>query len=116
MGAPKQQDLSSNDYHTLRLLDLAILIANIYRGAQNPKVGFEDAKRTLTELVIELEGKKGVRIRRDVLESALWSCNLQEECGKFWHPQDREFKDFLKDILKRRQSFDTQYNFIKEKP
>lgn len=117
MSAPKQLLDHSNqaEYHTLRLVDLAILIANVYRGAQLSKVGFEDAERTIDDIIQDLEGRRGMRIKRDVIESALWSCNLQDEIGKFWHPKNRSFEEFKKDILTRRQSFDPTYNFIKEK-
>ena len=104
MGAPNNNsndDFSNDDsYHSLRILDAAILLMNIYRGAQSSKVRFEDAARTLEELVVDLHGKKGIRVQRSVIESALWSCNLLDELGKFWHPKGRSFDEFLKDILK----------------
>lgn len=115
MAPRKQQDESGNEYHSLRVIDAAALLINVYRGARSSKVGFEDAERTLAMLAQELGAKDTIRMKRDALESALWSCNMLFEQGKFWHPKKISFDSFLGELLHKNQDFDKMYNFIKEK-
>lgn len=96
---------------TVRLIDLVTLLHNVHEGARSPDVGFEDARETLQSLTRKLSAS--VSVDPGALESALWSCNLMSEAGKFWDSQGRTLDDFLRDIgLAGR--FDKQLNLIKE--
>jgi hypothetical protein len=91
------------------LVDIVALLDNIYRGAQHAEVGFEDASRTLDAITHELNKK--VFIDPSVVESALWSCNLMDEQGKFWHPRGLSFEQFLKKLVPFR-AFCRKYNIL----
>lgn len=94
-------------------IDLAILIANLHFASQDPQIGFEDADRTLTDLLKEM--KRFVPIRLGVLESALWASNLSHEKGKFFHPTDEAFGTFVSKMLEPSYRFDPVLNLIEEK-
>lgn len=96
---------------TVSLMDLVILLGNVYRGLVEPLVGFEDADRTVAELTLELNRK--TQVGRTALESALWSCNLLNEQGKFWHPKGVDFETFLKKICQG-EGFNKSYNYFSE--
>ncbi len=91
------------------MYDAAILLQNVLAGAKCDAVGFEDANRTLESLRRELDRKWSYAPA--LLESALWSCNLLNERGEFYHPDGKSFADFLKDVLPGEQ-FDLTYNVI----
>lgn len=96
---------------SLSILELSILILNVALAAKDPDIGFCDADRTLEELLSSLNFT--FPIQPDALESALWSCNILDEKGKFFHPFGGSFDNLLKRIglLDR---FDKRYNMIKE--
>lgn len=73
-----------------------------------------DADRTVREIAVELD-KYRSSIKRAVLESALYCCNMEEERGKFWHPFDHSFNRFIDEILPSDFHFDRYYNQIYEK-
>jgi hypothetical protein len=97
---------------TLTLVDIVTLIQNIVMGAQNPAIGFEDAKETIDSILRKLNATSTVDLA--VLESALWSCNLRDEKQEFWDCKGRTFDEFLKDTLGSPKKFDKFYNSIKE--
>ena len=99
----------------ITLLDLAVLLVNIHKGAEDKGVGFEDAENTLLTLTKKLEGLRGIPLKSTLLEGALWSCNLLDERGKFWHPQGKSFEDYVKTLTRRGEMFDRRYNYFKEK-
>lgn len=73
-----------------------------------------DADRTVDELLAALDDNRGW-IPRVVLESALYCCNINDEDGKFWHPQVATFPGFIKKVLGTKYHFDRYYNRIIEK-
>jgi hypothetical protein len=89
-----------------------ILLDNIARGAEHVNVGFEDAARTRGQL----EGLiiSGRALDMEVLESALWSANLLNEEGSFYHPAGLTFDQFVEEILPTNMTFDRFFNLIKE--
>lgn len=91
------------------ILNLAVLLYNIHKGAAHDKVGFVDADNTLNSLTRSLEGQ--ISVPTTDLESALWSCNLMCENEEFWHPRDETFNQFVKSVLKGLR-FDKKYNII----
>jgi hypothetical protein len=100
-------------YRELKLLDVVTLLYNIQVGARHKRVGFEDSMETLESITKKLSVKK-LYIDPSVLESALWSCNLMDECDAFWDPKGRSFEQFLKEVLGR-DSFDRFFNVIERK-
>lgn len=93
----------------IKMSDIAVLLFNVKRGAQLEAVGFEDANRTIESLIRQLN--RAMWVDRSILESCLWSCNLLNEKNKFWHPTDKSFDDFLKDLIGN-VNFDRFYNTI----
>ena len=63
------------------LRDIMVLLDNVRLGASMPDVGFEDANQTYNSIVTKLNKKVSLKVSD--LESALWSCNLLDEKGKF---------------------------------
>lgn len=102
----------SQERRYVKMLHLTALLYNIYQGALDGEVGFEDAHRTLEGLTAPLN--KSTQVLTSVLESALWSCNLMNEQGKWWHPTGITFDEFLKEVLEK-DSFDKMYNLIVRK-
>lgn len=93
-------------------IDVAILIVNLHFASRDPQIGFEDADRTLGDLIRDL--KRYVPVRISVLESALWASNLNSEKKKFFHPTDQAFADFVKKLLEPDHKFDPVFNTIEE--
>ncbi len=102
----------------LSTLDLATLLFHVCKGTKLPdQVGYEDANYTLEQLIERLDTTR-TPIKRELLESALWSCNLMDEAGQFESPVDASFESFVKRILKEAghtgARFDRKYNLIRE--
>jgi hypothetical protein len=97
-------------------LDVAILMFHVQKGARHPEVGFEDSERTLKELTDLVTKKRRVTVQQGPLESALWSANLLDEAGSFWHPEGLTFRDWVRTILRsgtvQGAHFDRVYNRI----
>ncbi|MCK5015595.1 MAG: hypothetical protein KAS32_00870 [Candidatus Peribacteraceae bacterium] len=91
----------------ISLYHLMVLLQNVHVGASLNQVGFEDTDRTLEGLTRELAPM--IYISVPVIESALWSCNLLDEQGKFWHPKDKTFEQF-KIMIERNDTFNKDYN------
>lgn len=97
---------------SLRAIDLAVLLVNVYEAAKNKEVGFEDANETMDTLIAKMN--KEFYIELSVLESALWSCNLLDEAKGFWHPKDMSFAEYVKKLFPK-DTFDRIYNTLEEK-
>ena len=91
------------------LADITVLLFHVTKGAVTSSVGFEDANRTLNDIVRVLN--KQVYIDKGLVESSLWSCNLMSEEGQFWHPAGKSFDEFVKDLLGT-EKFNKTYNVI----
>lgn len=101
------------EWRKVKLLDSAILLYHVHRGAQHPKVGFEDTNRSLDQLTHALG--KPAWIEKPVVESALWSANLLDEQNQFWHPKGLNFTQFVQTLLGPGEAFDLFYNTIQGK-
>jgi hypothetical protein len=108
-GVPNLFD--PKQHRRIDALSLMTLLYHVHRGAALSTVGFEDSTQTIQKLTFNLNQRLIVRISD--LESALWSANLMQEQGKWWHPTGRSFDEFLRDALPGAR-FDKDYNFIKE--
>lgn len=99
---------------TLTLMDLLILLGNLHRGNEDKNVGFEDTDRTVWELTHTLNRK--LSLPMGVVESALWSCTMNFEKNKFWHPGGTPFKSWLARLLKHSDmDYDQIYCTISKK-
>lgn len=96
----------------IKVVDLAILLHHVYQAAKDPGIGFEDADETIETLTGKVNQE--FLIDLSLLESALWSCNLMNEAGKFWHPRGLDFKQFVKYLFPG-ERFNTVFNMIEEK-
>lgn len=84
---------------------------HVSRGAAHPNVGFEDAERTRGQLYRALAGRA---VEIEVLESALWSCNLLDEVGAFSHPAGLTFDEFVKEVAPAGRLFNKFFNVLLE--
>jgi hypothetical protein len=100
-------------WRQVKLRDLTVLIYNVWKGAEDRRVGFEDARETVDSIVAKLN--KTFLTDPSLLESGLWSCNLLNEQGEFWHPQGRTFDEFVREILAPGERFHRAYNVIERK-
>lgn len=91
----------------ITLLDAAVLITNVVKGAQDPRVGFEDADRTLKQLRAALNLE--VNLDQAVVESAVWSSLIASESGAFQHPDGASFEGFLQKITPQGMRFNKDY-------
>jgi hypothetical protein len=94
---------------TVRLVDVMTLVHNVMAGAMDESVGFEDAGRTINDVLRRLN--RNILMDPSVLESALWSCNLMNEKGQFWDSRGRSFDELLLAVLKG-DPFNKTYNLI----
>ena len=94
----------------ISLHDALVLIYHIHQGADDTGIGFVDADNTRTSLTTALDRASWVALSD--LESALWSCNLMNEKGKFWHPKGYTFDQFSRQVLKGRERFNKKYNWV----
>lgn len=99
-------------WRPIRLLDVAVLLWHIHRGAQDDAIGFEDAGQTVETITNRLN--KQIMIDPALLESGLWSCNLADEQGKFWHPRAWTFDQYVARLLGPGERFNRFYNLIEK--
>lgn len=99
-------------WRSVRLMDLVVLLYHVHKGANMDEVGFEDALETIDSLTRRLNQR--VLIDPNLLESALWSCNMLDEREQFWHPKNKNFDDFVRELLGR-DGFDKTYNLIQKR-
>lgn len=90
-------------------LDLTTLLYNIQQGSQEKDIGWEDASLSLNSIMRFLKGNSYITL--DHVESALWSCNLRDEKGRFWDIKGRDFDQFVRSLLPQ-EKFNRQYNFF----
>ena len=96
-------------------LELAVMLFNIYEAAKDPNIGFLDSDVRLTHISHDLV-RKPARIKQSLVESALASCNMMAESGKFWHPLGKDIDQFLADVIrttgKQGYRFDKDYHLF----
>jgi hypothetical protein len=107
-----------NDSHgtanrKIYIFDLAVLVFNLIVAARDSNIGYEDPDRTVDRL--EKVVNKLASIKQHDLECLLYSSNLLDEKGKFFHPKKTKFKTFVQSILDKNERFDYEYNVIERK-
>lgn len=96
----------------LTALDVTALLWNVVAASKNSEVGFEDANRTLKELLGDLNVT--VRVSESAIESALWCANLLDERGQYVHPMGVPFESFAQKIAGK-EIFDKDYNYFRDR-
>lgn len=96
----------------VRLLDLAVLLYAIHWAALDENIGHNDARESVQSLTKRLN--RHVYVDPNVVESALYACNLLDEQGKFVHPQGIGFETMLKRVLGDRK-FSRRYSTVERK-
>jgi hypothetical protein len=114
--------------HLLTMMDIMVLLVNLHLAAQDEDISHGDPDKSLRDLTKHLTKKRKNQFEKeaaprrfpvdqDILESALWACNMMNEKKKFWSPYQRKesvkFNEYLKTVLKEDQVFDLDYNYIK---
>lgn len=89
---------------------LVVLMDNVYRGSEHPNVGYEDAYIPFDMFAARLNKQHWLNIQE--VESALWSCNLMNEEGKFWHPRGISFDEFIESLKLTGYKFDRTFNTL----
>lgn len=100
----------------ITLLEAAVLLYHVSKAARTKSIGFEDADRTLDQMMRALRANRAFTIKQDVLESALWSCNMLSKEREFWTPDGREFRQFARDLIEDKTlRFDDFYHIVEKK-
>jgi peptidoglycan/xylan/chitin deacetylase (PgdA/CDA1 family) len=97
-----------NGDRRVRIFDLLVLYYHYLKFVELH--GNTDAFRTERQLEEKLE--HGVYIPPWVLENLLYSVNMLNEEGKFWHPKGEPFNVFLKKVC-REARFNKVYNLLR---
>ena len=97
---------------SISALDAAILLIHVMKGMADRDVGFEDADKTYEQIRNSLN--RTFMISKDTIESALWSCNLLNEQGKFTHPDEMSFDGFVAKMAPKKR-FDHLRNLLESK-
>lgn len=92
------------------ILDLVVLLANLWQGQKDESIGHLDSEAPVKALCKKLHYRR-YPIALSAIESALAVCNFRNEKGDFWHPEDKTFAKFLSDLG---LEFDREYNLIKK--
>ena len=93
-------------------LDAAILLTHVIKGMADKDVGFEDADKTYEQIRYSLN--RDFMLNVDVVESALWSCNLLNERDSFSHPEGLTFDEFVNKMAPKKR-FDHLRNLLESK-
>lgn len=99
-------------FRQVKLSDVMVLLECVARGARHPDVGYEDADRAYDDTITILD--KPVSVPIALVNSALWSGNLLDERGAFYHPRGLTYDAFLERLLEEGEVFNKDYNFIEK--
>lgn len=97
----------------MTMKDFTILFYNAYKARDTRDIGHEHAELTFSQLETRLS--KVISLRKSLLESCLWCCNLLSERSEFWHPDGLSFKSYVKRFLFKGEHFNETYNLILHK-
>lgn len=67
------------------------------------------------EELLNLLKKHSAVLPKDMLESYLYNCNMNQEDKRFWHPEGKSFTRMVQGILPDHLMFDRVTNLIREK-
>lgn len=92
----------------VNILDIAVLLCNVFRAAQHKEIGYNDAEMSLESLKRATNFTR--RLPVHVLEKLLYPSNMLDEEGEFWHYDGVSFDEFLKTF---EDSYDKDYGWMK---
>lgn len=91
--------------------EAAVLLFHLLRAGEK---GNLSANATMKDLADQLEHYRQP-VKKEVLEAALYVCNMDTEQGAFWHPYNNSFEQFAKKVLPADFTFNRTYNLIERK-
>lgn len=91
-------------------LDLAALAFAIRMVADDPGIGFDDAGETALSAIGKLD--RSMLLDPNIIETGLWAANMLHEAGKFKHPLNYTFDEWVNKLLRGRGKFDRIYNVV----
>lgn len=89
--------------------DLCILQANLIVAAKDPDIGYEHANCPIGRFLRRTT--RVVKVRQQDVEAMLWSANLLNEKGQFYHPDGKSFKKFVEG-LPLDGTFNYEFNYF----
>ena len=98
--------------YTISLLQLSTLMMNVYLARSVDEIGWQHARQTFDRYYREMETT--TRISQGNLETGLWACNMLDEQGRFWHPDQGKLRPFVRSILNSDERYDYYYSLIRE--
>lgn len=103
----------------VNLLQMLVLAANVVKARTLPdKAGYLDWDKPFFKFIHDLE-QRGTTMRQSELESALWACNMLDECGEFFNVNSDDLDIFINKLMnykRRRKYFDHVYNQVHDRP
>lgn len=96
-------------FQRLTPLELTVVIYNVAICEEvdcDPDYTYEEVIKALDEY----SGK----FTKKALERVLFCLNMNDEDGFFWHPLDKSFDVFVREILPNGYKFDKYYNLIEK--
>lgn len=98
----------------VRLSDLAVILFNLMKGWRDRQIGSEDAMRTYYSIRNNIDLQTKIPV--ELMESALWTCTMLDERGKFEHPDQLSYEAFLKKLFfKTNKKLNKKYNYLESK-
>lgn len=91
----------------IRLLDVAVMLEDLYEAKSHPEIGWGDANVSIQEYRRILN--TFVEIPDNIIEGGLWASNMLNEVGKFKHPDRLKFKTWVKKLF---NGTGKKFNFI----
>lgn len=110
---PRFLQKEGGKWRPVRLRDIVTLLASIKAASENADIGFSDALQTEDQVYNQLN--KTVLVDPNVIESALWCCNMLNELELFEDYRGRTFDQFVVDALNGHGTFDKTYSTVEWK-
>lgn len=96
----------------VRLMDVAVLLEDLYKAKRHPEIGWGDYERTVEEYRRLLNAS--IVLPKEIVEGGLWASNMVSEVGKFSHPDGLSFDQFTKRVIGPKRKFNKVYNWIED--
>ena len=104
--------ISNKTNMTVTAFDLVVLLHNALLANEEKDVGFEDVDETIETLTRKMD--KTILMKKRLVESCLWACNLRSERNRFWHPQGLTLDHFLSKMVPKEIKFNKDYNYFED--
>jgi len=114
MNVGKPNHVTDSHWRKIRTIDLYTLIYLSITAARNPRLGWNHADKPLNYWLGGFEQKYSwITIQN--LEDALYSANMLDEIGEYYHPLDIKLNSVLSRCLKKNEIYDKKVNLILKK-